>query len=997
MDAQTRAWSLGNFYFERYEFEKALHHHKRHLQIAKDIGDKYNEGRAYGNVGTVFKMLGDFPQAIKNLELSLKIAKELGDKATEGNACCNLGDAFRRQGDFKKAEEYQRLYLEISKQRGDRIGEGEAYGNLGHVFLFRGNFREAKDLFDLQLDIATKEGNKTIEGRAYCNLGTAFRSLGDLKKAEYYYQRCLTIAKGIGDKATEGKSYGSLGEVFNGRGDFEKAIDYFNLALKSAKEVGNKADEGNVYGSLANAFTSLGKFETAIDNGNRCLTIAQKVGDKAEEGRAYGILGDAFQRTGNYYKAIENLELCLNIAKAVEDKDMEGKAYTNLGDVFRNLHEFKKAKKYMLSGLEIAKKVKNKVLEGYAYGSLGNICAARDDFEQAIEYSKLHIEIVKEVGDKAAEGTAYGNLGYIFRRSGNLEKAIDYFNLRLQIAKEVKNKAREINAHGNLSLCFEALGKFEAAIHHVKLQLSISKETGKKEEEAAGYENLGFCFESMGCLPEAVDHYKRSVTLFNQLRHLQSKDELKISLRDKASHAYTGYCRVLLKQGKVDEALFAAEEGRAQALTDLMKSLFGIPVGSQPLSHAVGKDEIVQILRSITSSIVFQAVADDGINLWLLSKERVHHRRPNECLREKTIANAWFQSLIENAFKQIGVRSGIKCEDRSLDALRENHYKVGDEKPDERKIPLKLQSNEQSGHPVIQQKSSLSILYRILIHPAAKLVQGNELILVPDGPLWLVPYPALVDEDSRYLCDSLRIRLIPSLTSLKLISDCPNEYHSRRGALLVGDPWVEEVTNEKGEKLLEQLEFAKQEVEMIGQILGVKPLTGKKATKSEVLKGLSSVALVHIAAHGDMETGEIALNPDPKRRSRIPTKEDYILTIADVLNIKLRARLVVLSCCHSGRGEIKAEGVVGIARAFMGAGARSVLVSLWAIDDEATLEFMKSFYYHLVEGRRASESLNLAMKCLRESDKYSDVKYWAPFALIGDDVTIDLTERNDTS
>ena len=99
---------------------------------------------------------------------------------------------------------------------------------------------------------------------------------------------------------------------------------------------------------------------------------------------------------------------------------------------------------------------------------------------------------------------------------------------------------------------------------------------------------------------------------------------------------------------------------------------------------------------------------------------------------------------------------------------------------------------------------------------------------------------------------------------------------------------------------------------------------------------------------------------------------------------------LLLSCCHSGRGEIKAEGVVGIARAFMGAGARSVVASLWAIDDEATLEFMKCFYQHLAEGKRASESLNLAMKSLRESDEFRDIKYWAPFLLIGDDVTLDF-------
>ena len=139
-----------------------------------------------------------------------------------------------------------------------------------------------------------------------------------------------------------------------------------------------------------------------------------------------------------------------------------------------------------------------------------------------------------------------------------------------------------------------------------------------------------------------------------------------------------------------------------------------------------------------------------------------------------------------------------------------------------------------------------------------------------------------------------------------------------------------------------------------------------------------------------METGEIALCPNPTRASRIPEKEDFLLTMSDVLNVRLRASLVVLSCCHSGQGEVKAEGVVGIARAFLAAGARSVLVSLWAIDDKVTMEFMESFYLYLLEGRGASESLNQAMKCLRESDKYSDVKYWAPFVLIGDDVTLDF-------
>jgi len=188
---------------------------------------------------------------------------------------------------------------------------------------------------------------------------------------------------------------------------------------------------------------------------------------------------------------------------------------------------------------------------------------------------------------------------------------------------------------------------------------------------------------------------------------------------------------------------------------------------------------------------------------------------------------------------------------------------------------------------------------------------------------------------------------------------------------------------------------------MIGDILNIPPLTGAEATKNKVLERIKSVALVHIAAHGRAETGEIALAPnagwenDPKilktrLKVKIPKEEYYILKMSDVLAVHLRARLVVLSCCHSGRGEESSEGVVGIARAFLAAGARSVLVSLWAISDEATMEFMRRFYQHLTEGESASVALHQAMKTLRNSEKFCAVKYWAPFVLVGDDVRIEF-------
>ena len=119
-----------------------------------------------------------------------------------------------------------------------------------------------------------------------------------------------------------------------------------------------------------------------------------------------------------------------------------------------------------------------------------------------------------------------------------------------------------------------------------------------------------------------------------------------------------------------------------------------------------------------------------------------------------------------------------------------------------------------------------------------------------------------------------------------------------------------------------------------------------------------------------------------------------MLNMSDVQAVRLRASLVVLSCCHSGCGEVlKSEGKVGLARAFLCAGARSVLVALWAIDDDAALEFMKNFYQQLRERKSANLALHQAMKSLRDSEKFSDMRHWALFVLIGDDVTLQFDAK----
>ena len=283
----------------------------------------------------------------------------------------------------------------------------------------------------------------------------------------------------------------------------------------------------------------------------------------------------------------------------------------------------------------------------------------------------------------------------------------------------------------------------------------------------------------------------------------------------------------------------------------------------------------------------------------------------------------------------------------------------------------------------------LHLCYKMIIAPVADLLTEPEIIIVPDRCSYRVPFAALRDQPAgKYLSETYKIRIVPSLSTLKLIRDSPEDYHSQTGALVVGDPTVGEVLYQGHPMNMTPLPCARKEAEMVGRLLGVQPLLGECATKQAVLQAINSVSLIHFAAHGNAERGEIVLSPNRTTNST-PQEEDYLLTMSDISKVQLQAKLVVLSCCHSGRGLIRKEGIIGIARAFLASGVRSVLVASWAIEDTATEQLMSRFYEHLAGGESASESLHQAMKWMR-SNGFTKPSQWAPFMLVGDDVTFDF-------
>lgn len=281
-------------------------------------------------------------------------------------------------------------------------------------------------------------------------------------------------------------------------------------------------------------------------------------------------------------------------------------------------------------------------------------------------------------------------------------------------------------------------------------------------------------------------------------------------------------------------------------------------------------------------------------------------------------------------------------------------------------------------------------LHRLLIEPIEDLLPtdpNDKVIFIPQGPLFLVPFPALQRSDGRYLVEQHTLSTAPSIQVLMLTGrhqDSMPEAALREvepeqlgPGLVVGNPTMPHLP--EWPEPLPALPGAEVEAELIAALLDTNPVTGDQATKAYVLGRLGDAPLIHLATHG-------ILDDDRGLGSAValaPTASDAgLLTAEEILDMDLKAELVVLSACNTGRGRITGDGVIGLSRSFLSAGVPSVIVSLWSVPDAPTARLMSEFYKNLKAKPDKAGALRQAM--LTTMRLYPDPLSWAGFTLIGE-------------
>ena len=1011
--------NLATLFMLLREYDKAREYLEKALAIKIEIGDRNGEARIYGDLGRVFQLLGKYDKAREYQEKALAIQIEIGDRNGEATSYRNLGPLFIPHGNYDKAREYLEKALAIQIETGDRNGEASIYGDLGKVFQLLAKYDKAREYLEKGLAIQIEIGDRNGETTSYLSLGALFISLGKHDKAQEYMEKALSIQIEIGDRNGEATSYEGLKIVFQSLGKYDKAQEYLEKALAIEIEIGDRNAKATSYANLGSLLISLCKYDKAREYLEKALAIKVEIGDRHGEAKIYQDLGTVFQWLGKYDKAREYLEKALSIQIEIGDRDGKTTSYLSLGTLFISLDKYVKALEYLEKALAIKVEIGDTHAEATICGSLGKVFQWLGKYDKAQEYLEKALCIYRRIGDRKGEadtlvklvhlflslgkylkadsllekanaiwreiGDRQGQaeylicLGIISHKRGEYDNAIGYFKKALEIHMDIGTEEGVVVSCAYLGLCFQSLGKYDIAEEYSKKALLLSRDIGNTLLEFKCLLRLTVLKVSQFDLEEALSSLFQTIEIFDTLRgSLKDNDEFKTSLlEENSTFPYVLLSFLLSSTAKPQDALYVEELRRARGLADLMAASYSVveQISGDPKSWH-GIQNIVA--KETDCACLYISVGKKHMRYWILKATGAILFSDEEVSLEKNVLTGLVPDLDEfftQSFRGLGILPQQNCEDRSLhdtesmSLYHENH-------------PL-LRDCDDKGI-----KTNLHLCHKIIIAPVAALLKEPEIIIVPDSCMYQVPFAALTDDGRNFVSETFRLRIVPSLTTLKHIQDSPPYYHSQTGALIVGDPQVGEVIYKGRRKNMIRLPCARKEAEMIGRLLGVTPLIGDRATKQAVLQAIHSVSLIHLAAHGDAERGEIVLSPECPA-DYVPREEAFLLTMEDISQIKLRAKLVVLSCCHSARGQIKAEGIIGIVRAFLGSGARSVLAARWALDDTATEKFMTCFYEHLFRGESASESLHEARKWMRNNG-FVEISKWASFMLIGDNVTFDF-------
>lgn len=819
-------------------------------------------------------------------------------------------------------------------------------GSLGVVAFQSGDYTRADSIYRLALESRRRLGDERMIGNTLNSFGVLRFLAGEMAEAGAWFEQAREVRERGGERGPLGTTLNYLGLVQRGLGHADSARIYFDQALTHTVAVGDSSRTAEVLANSVALLTDSGDHREALRRAERALAIYRELGNVRGEAVLRIGTGNLLGQQARFAEALDHLRSAVELSR--EARDVRGglQARLALGQLGVRLEDSETGRPPLLEAVALADSLGDPRARAAALNNLAVLADVDGDPAGAERHARSAVESGVAAADSGLIREASRTIGGLAFARRDLTSARSWYERAAAGGEGTRDaqRAADLNNLGIVAIYQDSLDQAERLF---RAAIAVAEEINAPDFRWPPMLGLGEVAERRSDFTRALAFDREAATLIDTLRGRQGQEEQSIAVLSGRRLAADALVHLLTRlQPRFPDSAFVAEafdwseRTRARALADLLSARHrgaGVPL--------IGVERLRTGLPAKTAFLQY-SLGDSSTSLWVVTRAGVRHFAlpPRDRLRVR-----------------------IELLRRALAA------------------PATAES------PATVRRSRA--LYRTLLEPAEDALRGIEhLVISPDGPLGLVPFEALLVRDvpgdlpppaASYLVRRWAVSYTPSASIWMALLG-----RARGGGVFgLGDPAFHGPTD-PGASRLPDLPYTARELAALERFSGSRPLKllqGAGATRDALLSApeLSEAGIAHLATHG------VASEFEPRRAglwlAAGPDGTPGFVSVGDVLSLSLGADLVTLSACETGVGRVaRGEGVLGLPRAVLAAGARSVLVSLWKVNDQSAAGLMTAFYRELLaRDLPAHEALAGAKRLLLQSEETRSPFHWAPFVLNG--------------
>lgn len=814
------------------------------------------------------------------------------------------------------------------------------------------------------------------------------------------FQQAMEAYRAAGDRRGEGRCLNGVGALYKDLGDPQAAVLCLEQALAIRRETNDRLGETTTLLTLGPVYQKLGRQKAAEDSLTLALYLAQELGNRKLEGETLYNFAEILSVRGQPGRAYPLWKKALEIAREQENSWESAKCLNALACACGALGKTQEALSYCHESLEYFEKVGNARGYSAALYNIGTILLGTNLEKQSRAYFEQVVAIDLQTNALGLAGLTMTRLADTYLKD-DLKRARELAERALSVAEKIGDKGVLCAALSSLAAVMMGEGQSEPALETLDKAQSLAHRSGQRHQEGSVLHGMALALVRAGHHEAAFSKFEESIRIFDEHYTEMETEDFRLSYFNSYSvqTIYFNYISRLVEYSqKSGDARYAAkafhisERRHARGLREFLRARLR--------NRAEETTRPRGLRRELQGAAPDWAAGMQNAKAPSVAETQARLLDENTVLLEYSLHNevSYLWVLTRNNYAVISLPLGGTEVCKRIHDLRQA-----------------LNSGSESYLPLACE------LYRVLVQPVESWLYGKEhLIIIPDNALHLLPFQMLVRDhfgptgangaqptgesssrafglervfggaahDKRglpYLIRDYCITYAPSAGILEAIgADRPRGATARKD--LIAFAPVKFAGQETVVRSLNALPGTLQEVDGIAGLFRsdyVEVRKFERATKRDAVSGLlNDFRFVHFATHGFVN------DDDPDSSAIIlhgGNEHDAMLRTDDISRLELNAELVVLSACETALGTVKAgEGVLGLTRAFLCAGTRSVCASMWKVNDEATAALMCNFYRKLVMGGLSrAEALRESQLELARTGRWSSPLFWASFVLVG--------------